>query len=328
MLRDLEFWQERRRADVGIEARERGQRHAAIDRRISWDTRHDISRVVEAEGILLCVGIVTAEADAEFTYQAWRNDPRPPDGCAVIGQLLAAKCRGRSAVGQSAEIAGDETRPGCPTVAREHSVARSGRPVDAAAVAVVVIGKRGVAGEVIVLAGKHGEREQRHHLLHGSIQPVRRNLIVGEGLLRGGIEDGWIRAQSRGCGGCRAEIADPLVRQGHGGDAGHSIVDARALPIEESEELVLDYRTAKIAAELIPLVLRLVESVSVGEEIVGIQRAVAQILIQQPVDLVGSTLGGDHYRRSRAAPVLGRVGIGDDFEFLNIVHGGPHGLRT
>jgi hypothetical protein len=79
---------------------------------------------------------------------------------------------------------------------------------------------------------------------------------------------------------------------------------------------------------LIPLVLRLVESVSVGEEIVGIQRAIAQILVQQAVYLICTTLGGDHYRRSRAAPVLGRVGIGDDFEFLNIVYGGPHSLRA
>jgi len=30
------------------------------------------------------------EADAEFAYQAWRHEAGPPDGRAIIGQLLAA----------------------------------------------------------------------------------------------------------------------------------------------------------------------------------------------------------------------------------------------
>ena len=92
------------------------------------------------------------------------------------------------------------------------------------------------------------------------------------------------------CAGCRTEVADALVVERHGGDAAYALRDARALVIEEVEQLVLLDRAADAAAELILVILRTRQVVAVGEEVIGIEVVVAQVLEQQAVHLVGSAL--------------------------------------
>ena len=130
------------------------------------------------------------------------------------------------------------------------------------------------------------------------------------------------------CAGCRTEVADALVVERHGGDAAYALRDARALVIEEVEQLVLLDRAADAAAELILVILRTAQVVAVGEEVIGIEIIVAEVLEQQAVHLVGPALRIHGNNGAGTAAVFSRVRIGDDVEFLDHVDRGMRCLRA
>src|SRR5206468_7675426 len=59
----------------------------------------------------------------------------------------------------------------------------------------------------------------------------------------------------------------------------------------------------------------------IGEEVVGIEHAVAQVFVGQTVILIGAALGSDADGSAGTAAVLGGVRIGGDLEFLDAVDG-------
>ena len=132
------------------------------------------------------------------------------------------------------------------------------RPIDARIVVVVVVGQRRVAGIVVefrddAAIGDVRLREERDELGDGGVDSVGRDLVVGKGRPVAGVVDGGI-FDANACAGCGTEVADALIVERHGGDAAYTLLDARALVIEEVEELVFGDRPADAAAELILIV--------------------------------------------------------------------------
>jgi len=65
-------------------------------------------RGVPAEGILLGKRLIADEAQMKLIQNVGSEDVRPANGSAVRVNLLAAECRGRGAVGDAPEVAGNE----------------------------------------------------------------------------------------------------------------------------------------------------------------------------------------------------------------------------
>jgi hypothetical protein len=100
-----------------------------------------------------------------------------------------------------------------------------------------------------------------------------------------------------------------------------------ALVVEEVEELVLDDRTTDIEAELVAIEGRLLKGYREAgvaderrlEEAGSIQVGVAQKFIDRRVQLIGSALGGDVDRRTRASPIFRALVIGHDLKLRDRV---------
>ena len=134
---------------------------------------------------------------------------------------------------------------------------------------------------------------------------------------------GWPVKGSRTC---RREHARPLGGRRDARDARDPAGDARALVIDEEERPVLDEGAAQVAAELVLVVGRLRLARPLREEVVRVQRVVAEVVVGGAVELVGARLGGDADGGARRASVLGRVGRGHDLELLDGVDGGARHL--
>ena len=115
-----------------------------------------------------------------------------------------------------------------------------------------------------------GSGKERDELGDGGVDSVGRNLIVRQGQTGCRILDGGV-FDANACAGCGTEVADALIVERHGGDSAYTLGDARALVIEEVEELVFGDRSAEAAAELILMILRTAQVVAVGEEVVGVE---------------------------------------------------------
>ena len=91
-----------------------------------------------------------------------------------------------------------------------------------------------------------------------------------------------------------------------GGDARELTLDPCALPVGEEKQLVPDDAPAQVSAILILDVLRLDQTVAIGEEISRVEYAVSQVLVNGAMKLVGAPLGGDTDGRSGLAAQFGR----------------------
>ena len=91
--------------------------------------------------------------------------------------------------------------------------------------------------------------------------------------------------------------------------------------IDEEKGLVLSDGTANGAAKIVQ-----VELLPRGGEVaVGIERGVAQKFVEGPVKVVGPGFCGDQHGGSGPGTVFGRIGVGQDLEFLNAIDGGENG---
>src|ERR1700728_1075673 len=90
-----------------------------------------------------------------------------------------------------------------------------------------------------------------------------------------------------------AEISDALVVRWHCATSQLTGDDPGGLFVEECEKFVLLDRSSKVAAKLVADVFRFTQPLAVGEEIVRVSVAIAQIFVQCAVDLVGPALADD-----------------------------------
>src|SRR5262249_6387309 len=98
--------------------------------------------------------------------------------------------------------------------------------------------------------------------------------------------------EQRGCRGVPGDLADAL--------------DLRTLVVEEKEYAVALDRPAQVPAELVPAQRRLSQSVLIGEEVVGVQLIVAEILEGRAVELVRARPRGDRHHAAARPPILRR----------------------
>ncbi len=96
-----------------------------------------------------------------------------------------------------------------------------------------------------------------------------------------------------------------------------------SFPGEQEERLVLDHRSADVRAVLVLNEGRPRDAGAVAEEVVGVERPVAQEFVEIAVDLVGTGLGGQVDDASGKAAELGAYIVRHDPEFLDSV-GGRH----
>jgi len=324
LLRRLRLGQEVGRADEGV-VLEGDVGEAAVNGWILRDSGNVVAGVADAKGNLLGVGGAANEAEAEIVGEGWAEDVCPAEDGAVGFEFLVAPGGGVRSVGDAVEGAGHDAVAVGEGVASEDGVVLRGSPVDAAVVVVVEVGERCGAGVVVLLPRLVGQWEEIEDLRRVGIDAARWDGIVLERLAGGDVVDGGI-ADADGLTGGWAEVADALVGQGHGGEAGYSAMDARSLIVDESEEAVVEDGRSKVAAELVLDVFGPLETSLVGDVVVGVEDAVSEIFEEQAVEFVGATLGGDVDSCAGAASVFRGVGVGDDFEFLNGVDGGAGGF--
>ena len=86
------------------------------------------------------------------------------------------------------------------------------------------------------------------------------------------------------------EDAAALVVGHHASGAQHALLDARRLEVAEEERAVAHHRAAEVAAELILVVRRLRLIGPLGEEVVRVERVVAEEVVRRAADAVGSGL--------------------------------------
>jgi hypothetical protein len=86
------------------------------------------------------------------------------------------------------------------------------------------------------------------------------------------------------------EVAAAHLQRRHGRQIGLALADPVALVIEEVERLVFDDRAAHCAAELMLAEIGLRPSGAVVEEVVGVERVVAEEFEDAAVRLVGARL--------------------------------------
>ena len=158
---------------------------------------------------------------------------------------------------------------------------------------------------------------QRHEREDGGrvrVDPPLRNRIVGERQTGERVLDG------------RGEDAGAIVGRRHARQARDAARDPRPLVVGKEERLALHDGPAKISAVLILIVGRLGRVRPNRKEVAGVERIVAEVFVRGAVEIVGAGLGGDADRRTRRAPVLGRIRARDDLEFLNRIHRRPRHL--
>ena len=115
---------------------------------------------------------------------------------------------------------------------------------------------------------------------------------------------------------CCAEQSGFLSRRRHLAHAWNALLIAQSLIVCKPESAVLDERATDRRAELIAFAHRFRSAKRVGEEVVGVERVIAQEFINAAVDAVGPRFdrGVDH--RARASPELRRVSVGLNLELL------------
>ncbi len=113
-----------------------------------------------------------------------------------------------------------------------------------------------------------------------------------------------------------AEQARLFRGRRHQADARDALVIAQPLVVAEPERAVLDERAADRRAELVALPLRFRRAERVREEVGRIQPVVAQELVDAPPHHVGAGLDRGVDDRAGAAPVLGRIRVRLNLEFL------------
>src|SRR4029077_7693264 len=95
---------------------------------------------------------------------------------------------------------------------------------------------------------------------------------------------------------------------------------SNALIVPEDERSVLVDGAARCNAELVAPERRLWRTSSIVKEIVGVQRAIPQKLINGAVKLVRARAGDGVHHAPGSLAVLGRIVAGQDAELLDGIH--------
>ena len=319
LVRVLELRQEVGRAD----AAQAGPAEVAVDRD-AWQASGDDrigdrardrrgARRLDAERLLHGVGFRARVRQPELVDHRGRQDAGPPADDRVGLDGLVAERRRPGAVHDAAEGAGDLALAVRIDVAGEDAVVGAGVPVGAAEQPIGVV-QEIAAPEEVVGARLIRQRHQVEDRRGVGVDAVRRNGVVVERLSRHRIAD-------RG-----RENAGPVVEGRHARQARHAAGDPRAFVVGEEERPSLDHRAAQVAAELVLVVGRLRRVGALREEVDGVERLVAEVLVGGAVEVVRAGLRRDADRGARRASVLGRVRAGHHLEFLDRVDRRPRDL--
>ena len=217
-------------------------------------------------------------------------------------------------VDHAAKRAGNLPRAGGKNVPAEHAVVGSWLEVQTGQHAIGVVNEIGCPEE-IVRAGLIRRGHERKDRRGNRIDPLLRNRVVHEGLAGDRILDG------------RGKDAGAIVGGRYARQARDAARNPGAFIVAEEERLARDDRPAQVAAELILVVRGLRRARPEREEIVRVERVVAEVLVGGPMEVVGPGFGRHADGGAGRTAVLRGIRARDDLELLNGVDRRPRYLR-
>ena len=187
--------------------------------------------------------------------------------------------------------------------------------IDAADEDVPIERRVAVADVVVRVGGGALTIRQREVLQRGArngIETIAGNDVSRERLVRHGVVD------DDGCAGAAAQIGEvsvPVQQRGHRREHGLARQLARPLPRSEEECLSLANRPTERSTELIEVDRRF----RLREEILRVERVVAEGFEDRAVEPVAPRARGHHDDAARRVAELRGVVVGDDLELLHRV---------
>ena len=297
--------------------------NAAHDRRI---VRHvlqaDGRRAVDAEVRRRRVVIAARVAEADVADQVRRGDPREPERQPLRAVVVRAEGVIERPFAQAEQGRGAERQRIDEAVAAEERELAADLMIEAD-VELVLPGIGDRRGRIDRRARHVRIGNQRDDGRADRIPAIARDHPLTLGVPAELGTPGRKRVDHR-----RAEQPQFLGRRRYLPHARHAFEVAQAFVISEPERSVLDQRSADRGAELVALPLRLRGAERVREEIVRVQRIVAEELVDAAANRIGAGFDDGVDDRSRAAAELGRVSVRLNLEFLQRLDRRLHELHV
>ena len=287
---------------------------AARHRRIGGAAAKPNLRVaVLAEGVLRAVVGAARVREARLVDERPAEHLGPARHQRVRVEVVAAPRRRGGAVEDAAEEPRNVAEAVTVDVAREEVVVVGERKVEAEQVAFRFVLDVRLPQQVVATGGVRRRQQRRDRHRHG-IEPSRGDGVVRERLSGQRIANGAREHPSAFIGG-----EDPSRAQ-------HALLDAGGFDIGEEERAVAHDRATEVAAELILIVRRLLRTRALGEEVVRIERLVAEEVIARAVERVRAGFRAHDDRRTGRPAVFSGIRAGHHLELVDRVHRGAREL--